>query len=265
MTAAMFFWASLVFASKASYVRAQEELEEEGFIGHADNLLDADCLSFKSLRLSVQWDGSASWSCFDISEGVLEVLASHAKEGEAVALITEEDEASGSLFRPGKRSAELSNKKAMALYEKLRAPSAEGKKAMRAGARKANGATSKPRVRRSTMKAPAKRPKEFHFRLRARTSEPRLDEALSELFNLLDKTIRAFPELSSNPGLRERVEAEIQFVDGMGSSDYFGCELLGRDEEAASTAERLLGEIFGQPNALFSALAEQYGYELTVG
>lgn len=247
MTAAMFFWASLIFASKASYVRAQEELEEEGFVGHADNLLDADCLSFKGLRLSVQWDGSASWSCFDISEGVLEVLASHAKEGEAVALITEEDEASGSLFRPGKRSAELSNKKAMALYEKLRAP-----------------ATSKPRVRRSTVKAPAKKPKEFHFRLRARTAEPRLDEALSELFILLDNTVRAFPELSCNPGLRERVEAEIQFVDGMGSSDYFGCELLGRDEEAASTAERLLGEIFGQPNALFSALAEQYGCELTV-
>jgi hypothetical protein len=85
MSADMFFYASLQFGDERAVKAAWQELEREGYQGHEDNLIAADLVR-DGLEVSCRWDGSGPSSCFEITAGVLEVLARHASSGQAVAL-----------------------------------------------------------------------------------------------------------------------------------------------------------------------------------
>ena len=87
MSAEIFLWASLQFANEEAIEAANDELEEEGYRQHEDNLLlDGDALQREGTELRCFWEGSAPSGCFEITAGALEIYARHAAGGEAIAL-----------------------------------------------------------------------------------------------------------------------------------------------------------------------------------
>ena len=85
MSAEMLFAAELRFADQLAVDAAWRELEREGCLGDEDNLV-ADSVVRSGLVVSFRWDGSGPASCFEVTAGVVAILARHAVEGEAVAL-----------------------------------------------------------------------------------------------------------------------------------------------------------------------------------
>ncbi len=94
----MFFAADLTIDAKG-VAAARAELDEEGYLGHEDNLFEDGDFVVDGGRLTLRWDGSAPATCFDIMAGVLETYTRHAVSGEAVALQTEDG--FGEHFRAG--------------------------------------------------------------------------------------------------------------------------------------------------------------------
>jgi hypothetical protein len=85
------FWfrGSLQFADDAAIEAVKQSLEEEGCIGHADNLITDDDLKWSGRTLTVESSGSMPYSCFEISSFVLSLYAQHAQRGELITLNVE--------------------------------------------------------------------------------------------------------------------------------------------------------------------------------
>jgi hypothetical protein len=89
MSTEFWFRGSLEFANDAAIDAVKKSLEEERCIGHADNLITDDDLTWSGRTLTVKSSGSMPYSCYEISSFVLSLYAQHAQRGELITLNVE--------------------------------------------------------------------------------------------------------------------------------------------------------------------------------
>jgi hypothetical protein len=105
MTVCFSLQGRLEYRDQTAIDAVKAALEEGGYVGHRDNLLDACNLKWSGTVLTIASSGSMPYSCLEICTAALEIYAEHAMAGEVVILNT--DDRVGERILAGGESDEL--------------------------------------------------------------------------------------------------------------------------------------------------------------